>query len=579
MNINFNSPPPAGSVTRLNWNTAAIQVLERRIQALIEGGGGGGGTVPNIPNTQIPYGNLLGILTSNPAFLYDSEGESFAVGFGSELYMAVTSFVQLMGDVLGTGNGTAIGAIPSLGIVEARGYTSPVASNIVFTGPGLDDMSNDGGFSGPIPTTYSVSVDGRNVYTSLLIDSMTGTASIGDIVTGTNTGATGTIALAGCGDPGCKLYVTPTSGDFTGETDFTVDTGAFGTLSNTRINVDTFEWGDGISHNTGVPMDFFDPNELSDGQLIVFASDTGHTIGSGWTFDYSSVIYGNMMRLDGVNRRMAIGDVDGILGGLVARVSRTLATVGDQSNNYFSLDTDAQLYRLGLPPGKNSLSYAVDMNTQRLVYNLGQYRVNISGSLTGDRERIEPDQDGTYAMLSDIPAPTVSGLAAVLAVGATFSKDTQAITMLNGSSDVVGGWQDVGGEAGFYLKNPASTEMLLLRQNKIRYGSATNNVLVVGGGFSGAWTHTLPDKSGTYAMLDDVPVIVTGLFSVTAGALDTTFVFAHGLGYTPSHVNVTAKTAGAALPHFVTWDGTNITVTTLSAPGAVSVIYSWESIK
>lgn len=82
-----------------------------------------------------------------------------------------------------------------------------------------------------------------------------------------------------------------------------------------------------------------------------------------------------------------------------------------------------------------------------------------------------------------------------------------------------------------------------------------------------------------YARNITVPVIRSGSYSTTGIALQTAYVFAHGLGYSPSNVIITPTSLGSSGVYYISWDATNITVNFAAAPGVVSITLKWQSLK
>lgn len=473
--MNFNNPPPPGSIQRINWNTAAVQFLERRFQAFQESGGGGGGGPVTLPFTQIAFGDSSNHLTSSRGLTYndDPAGGAFAValansggnfvmlddglggwiaGFydGNGIYfeMDLTNDFFAWGDISHANNNTKIEMDDTLGnismfsmqknpmfsfdrdlyvygdiygdyngsrvilndlnnVFRVDGNRVASFSGISFSGTGVDDLSVvPGSFTGTTADAYNVTIDAINVYQGLVIATMTGTATIGDIVTGTNTGATGTLANAGslCGDPGCILYVTVISGDFSGETDFTVNTGAFGTLSNVFAKVDTYTWSDNNTSVSGVPCSTSDAI-LSNGVDILFGATSSHRPGDRWDFSYSFST-GTMLRFDGANMEWMAGDIDGISTGAVWDFyerggNQWSFDIYDNFGTFLSISQGSRNYGIGEYGGQ---VFVVDANAMKYVYGNSsgeQLQVNME-LLTAVRQRDEPDKDGTYAMLSDI---------------------------------------------------------------------------------------------------------------------------------------------------------------------------------
>jgi hypothetical protein len=166
-------------------------------------------------------------------------------------------------------------------------------SAVTFTGSGLDDLTLSGMFSGTVPTTYTVTIDGVN-QDFLQIDNSTitgGVFNVGDTITsGTGGNATvlsiSNIVVPLLGLDVIYLRVTVTS-PFTNNEAVDNGLGVSGTLSGNVATVDTVEWTDGVITETNYPIS--EPVLLLNNGIIAPMSNTGHTLSDSWTWTYSTV--------------------------------------------------------------------------------------------------------------------------------------------------------------------------------------------------------------------------------------------------------------------------------------------------
>jgi len=266
-------------------------------------------------------------------------------------------------------------------------------------------------------------------------------------------------------------------------------------------------------------------------------------------------------------------------------------TVGNTSANYIQIVSGTNSNTI--ENNKTTISdasYGLRLDTNSLLFSqvgAAAQGVLSSAAMTASASWswVLPDKSGTIATTGDIPSQATIRAYISGASGVSYNNTTGVASINEG---YINQWTIVQrfnaglncNYASFIPAAPASGfELFTNASNDLAWKNPDTYTRSIKSTLTADRNYTLPNSSGTIALVSNIPVIVMGLYTTTAGALDTSFVFAHGLGYTPTHVNVTAKTAGAALPYYVTWDGTNITVTTLSAPGIVSVSYSWESIK
>lgn len=258
---------------------------------------------------------------------------SYTVTIDSQLSYGGTMFTGaglndgvFSGTYLGTGNDEIKVVIDS----------TPVFSGITFTGAGLDDITEAVSpyFTGPLPTTYTLTITENNVKL-LNYDTLAGgTFSDGDTITGLSSGTVATIIY----QAGGALYYQVTSG-----TDFsvaeTIDNGLGVTANVTSvagIDADVFEWTDGVVTNKQWMLPSFYMS-LNYGVSVTFASTTGHTIGDSWSFDYTAPVTDTFeWFLNGVSQASGVS-ITGSAQSLVDGISITFtSTTGHTLSEYWN---------------------------------------------------------------------------------------------------------------------------------------------------------------------------------------------------------------------------------------------------
>lgn len=200
--------------------------------------------------------------------------------------------------------------------LTAYGLSKVNQTAVTFSGSGLDDMtpSDKALYTGNNSTnTFSATVTHVNVQSLNITSVAGGTPTAGDVVTGLTSGATGTIFQT---DSSSYMVVENiTGGTFIG----TEVLNAVSPATWTAATVASFALSDWVFVSNGPnsqekPM--FDTMSTIQGVTPTFASNTGHTLGDIWGWDYS-VQYGAMFNLDGnsVTPTVTIGDVNGLYGG------------------------------------------------------------------------------------------------------------------------------------------------------------------------------------------------------------------------------------------------------------------------
>ena len=157
-------------------------------------------------------------------------------------------------------------------------------SAVTFTGSGLDDLTLLGKFSGTVPTTYTVTIDGVNQKIFRInTDTITGGSfSIGDTIT---SGSKTAIILGISVNPydnATYLTVNVTIGSFSNGN---VIHNGYGVTA--KIN--TVQIGDTFSINDGVTTLPYTVQYLQNGILVALDTPTGHTLSDSWTWTYSTV--------------------------------------------------------------------------------------------------------------------------------------------------------------------------------------------------------------------------------------------------------------------------------------------------
>ena len=171
------------------------------------------------------------------------------------------------------------------------GLDHTVQSPITFTGSGLDDLTLTGKFSGTLPTTYTVTIDGVNV-DIISIESSTisgGTFAVGNTITNGLGGIATVNSVVEVLKNASTLYtylgVTITTGTF-GNGD-TIDNGSGVTGTGSYEQTDTFTETDGTTTVSNVPTK--DGISTLNGITLIFNTSTGHTLSDSWTWTYSTV--------------------------------------------------------------------------------------------------------------------------------------------------------------------------------------------------------------------------------------------------------------------------------------------------
>lgn len=167
------------------------------------------------------------------------------------------------------------------------GLDHTTQSAVTFTGSGLDDLTVGGVFTGTVPTTYTVTIDGVNV-NFLVMDtgSITGGSfAVSDVVTN-GTGGTATILSISVDGSNTYLGVNITAGSFSAFDVIDNGSGVTATIGTPEVN-DTYTLTDGTTTLNDVPA-LTNPNSTLNGIKTAFGASIGHTLSNSWTWTYST---------------------------------------------------------------------------------------------------------------------------------------------------------------------------------------------------------------------------------------------------------------------------------------------------
>ncbi len=278
-------------------------------------GGGGGGAFSSITGTptEVAYFDALGNGTSDSLFTRNLSTGLTKIG----------ADVVSIGDTENTLDGTKFYVDTPNKTASIQGLTleSGQYENLQFIGTGLDDLTlgTVGGgytiFNGTSPIEYTVTVDGVNIDV-ISIESSTitgGVFTVGDTITNGLGGIATVNSVVEMQQFGNQvttyLGVTITAGTFgNGET---IDNGSGVTGTGYYILADTFTFTDGTTTFSNIPT--LSGMILTYDVVILFSSQTGHTLADEWTFDAVPLkTVGQFAQFD--DTQAVVGDVDGIFG-------------------------------------------------------------------------------------------------------------------------------------------------------------------------------------------------------------------------------------------------------------------------
>lgn len=325
-----------------------------------------GNGVDNFYTTGTPTGN-----TTSYTLTIDS-----TLQYGGDMFSGTgLNDASFSGGYSGTGNNKYKIVIDS----------TPVFSGVTFTGAGLDDITTAVSpyFSGPLPTTYTLTVTENNVKLLNYDTLVGGTFSDGDTITGLTSSTVATIIY----QAGGALYYQVTSG-----TDFsvseTIDNGLGVTANVTSvagIDADVFEWTDGVVTNKQWMLPSFYMT-LNYGVSVTFASTTGHTIGNSWTFDFTAPTTDTFeWFLNGASQASGVA-ITGAAQSLVDGISVTFAST---SGHTFGDFWDKIV-------GFGYMEYATTAETGGNM-QIGEY---VTGSISGATAIVGFSESGYYHTIS-----------------------------------------------------------------------------------------------------------------------------------------------------------------------------------
>lgn len=339
-----------------------------------------------------------GNLGQDDGFFYSDFGEIFHVGFAADssvsIVVAPLSGLYALGDYGNIYNQTTLqlnDAAFQTTVSGVTGSVPDVAANSSFpigtpgfVGSGPNDMEWNGYYDGGDgePITYQVVV--ATVGNGIIEITSGGTFIVGETITVTAGSGIGSTATSAATDGSSFINFTNevdvgTGFSNPGDTITGSTSGATGTISSYTQNPDTFNWSAGS--NTGNAEMNTTRTELIDNVFVLFASTTGHIPGDEWTWDYSLALGGVEMALDGTNYSWGMGDIDNVVKGQSFGIisSGTPDTwqfnVQDENGSYFHvapIDAPVQgLYWLGNRPniyGNGTYFYINDLNQDVAIY-------------------------------------------------------------------------------------------------------------------------------------------------------------------------------------------------------------------
>lgn len=166
--------------------------------------------------------------------------------------------------------------------------SNPTILGLTFDGTGTNDFSAYGGsYTGTGTTNYTVTIDSLDAHFTG-ISNVVGTFTPGETIDDTTSGATGTLLATDEFGPD-EVFFSTTAGTFS-QSDAIVgeSSGATATLSNRPDTADTYTYTDGTTTQQ-YQFPAQGSGTLSNGVIINFNSQTGHTLGDQWTFSAAQV--------------------------------------------------------------------------------------------------------------------------------------------------------------------------------------------------------------------------------------------------------------------------------------------------
>ena len=289
----------------------------------------------------------------------------------------------------GNTNSTGITIDDSNSLITANGLKNTIPGHTttpVFTGSGLDNiLVNGSGYSGTGTTNYVVSIDGINKdYVSFPTSSISGSGfQVGETITSTS-GGSATIDAVNVNSSGSYeiLILSSITGTFLQFDTITGGTsGTTATIDSDLGQQDTYTWTDGTTTVSNVICKTPGSILISNNVLVNFYTGTGHTLSDSWTFDGvpGTTNYGGMLYLNGLSKKISLGDVDGITGsnrafltldssngtsGIISKIFRLRTTSG---NTFLDADSANGSYIFGANGFGNNNLLNIDDNKQNIT--------------------------------------------------------------------------------------------------------------------------------------------------------------------------------------------------------------------
>jgi hypothetical protein len=518
-----------------------------------QGGAGGVGGTPYLHDTYVAYGSTMNTMVGSPNFTYDTVSSTFKVGFSGSTFLEAAN-VSYIGDAT---NLTTYVCVDNLNAtVNAVGNRGHAVTPVVYGGiGGKNDMTNlttVQTYTGGYPADYVVRIDSVGTLADLRMDIGTNYSQwfVGNSISGTDTGATGTIYSIDVANN--IFYITITGGDFTGETqinNLTV-TATPATVTDTFNGADTFEFSDdgGVSYiQTNIPVPPLGiPYTLNNNVQIQFGKNpAGHNLSDYWTFSFV-VAYGKMLGFDGVAHQYYFGDADNVNSGgkfFLWEFSQInlAAYIQNYSRNFLAISTANGLYGIGdLDSYNNSTYLQIDDINNRLYANTKTLNIGANDNIAAGvnaRAIIGSEATASTTLQGSMLKATVQYTGTDATTGAFYDNSNTSIVKSSlfkyhaGSNSAV--VKTVGNNSGAFFNvstysnfsiSPVIESKIQMTDTRFKYqGSQSNTTIEVDDAAALIRLAVLPEYS------DDASAALAGLtsgnlYKTTDVGTDTTYV-------------------------------------------------------
>lgn len=319
------------------------------------------------------YVDQDGLLAQSGDYTYDPD-TGFRVAFAGNaaLHMDVRRGEYRRGDMDFAHNGTydflddtnktykVCGGVPSYGEIS-----------FFDAGSGVDSMSIDGIYIGAYSQDIIITIDGVN-FQRVLFNLVGSAFSVGDTMTGDDTGSTGTITETD--GVSYMIIAVDSGGDFSGDSSFTNQDLVTALIDSCSARYDTVNVSAGDFFEANVPLT--DTIDMGNG-MIADSTDqpSDHTINDSWTLsivvNQSSKFTANF--LDG---SVGMGDMDGNENSQMVKVEKLgsdlsawRATISDGDDVYLNISRQARLYQIGEISSRKKTHFEVNTRNHNDYFN------------------------------------------------------------------------------------------------------------------------------------------------------------------------------------------------------------------